>query len=53
MDPIGRFASVESVIPYLTEKHRQTHDAGTKRNIEKTISILKRLAKRRGSACAC
>jgi hypothetical protein len=51
--PFTRWATVEKAIAYLTEKSGQTNDAGTKKNIEKTIATLKRMSRPGGNACAC
>jgi hypothetical protein len=51
--PLKRWATVEKAIAYMTEKRRQANDAETKKNIEKTIAILKQMSSAHGKACAC
>jgi hypothetical protein len=51
--PLKRWATVEKAIAYMIEKSRQSNDAETKKNIEKTIATLKHMCRPHGNACAC
>jgi hypothetical protein len=50
--PVGRYATIEKAIAYLTEKSGRTNDAEIRKNIEQTVATLKRLSTH-GNACAC
>jgi hypothetical protein len=49
----SRIASVAAVLKYVTEMRDKTTDLAIRKNANRTIEILKRLNRGRGTACAC
>jgi hypothetical protein len=49
---VGRYATIEKAITYLTNKSGRTNDAQLRKNIQQTVATLKRMSTRR-NACAC
>jgi hypothetical protein len=51
--PLGRWATVEKAITYLTDKRGQVTNVELRENIDRTLATLRRLSKSHNDACAC